>query len=594
VRIATVNMRNSTKHKKALDSGLARRRYKLQDLRKAVDKVRSGEWLVKWASLQTRVPVRTIYRQLVEGASTRCGPPPILCALEEQKLVDHIFEMSDLALGLTKCDANKIVMKIVSDGRTHPWKNGKGPGRDWWDGFFRRHPDVSLRSNEKLVKARALMDRPDVLGDYFDKLESLYSKVLFQPANIHNVDETKVEARAPKTLAKTGTKDVHAIVDAPLPHITVVGCISAAGERMPPLVIHKGENILENWTNPGEEIPGALYTATPNGWITTAVFETWLEKFIAYKNVNRGALPNGEPEPVLLLFDGHTSHLSVAAAEMAQKAGVWLFQLPAHTSHRTQPLDVSCFQSWHRKLGHKAHEFYMNNPRDAITRDVFTAMMAEPWESALSAENAIAGFRRCGIFPLDRTKVLNLVKGRHPSDVLDQRPSTLLTTPAPPVRPVPVPRITPPALLLGKRKHALIDMIGELQRKDAEREADVIHLHAMRLFDVAKPPYAENAGGDPKKKRRRISGMHIDGKARVVTAGELKAAIDEAERQKRERSDSEKAEKAAKALERREAKKAVTAGGKAAKAAAKAAASGSTAPTKPRGRRGALVVAAPL
>ena len=73
-------------------------------------------------------------------------------------------------------------------------------------------------------------------------------------------------------------------------------------------------------------------------------------------------------------------------------------------------------------------------------------------------------------------------------------------------------------------------MVEDLQRKQAELLADLEHAKAMRLFDLIKPPFADNAGGDPQKKKRRISGMHADGKARVVTSGELKASIEEAER----------------------------------------------------------------
>ena len=77
-------------------------------------------------------------------------------------------------------------------------------------------------------------------------------------------------------------------------------------------------------------------------------------------------------------------------------------------------------------------------------------------------------------------------------------------------------------------------MVEDLQRKQAELLADLEHAKAMRLFDLIKPPFADNAGGDPQKKKWRISGMHADGTARVVTSGELKASIEEAERPKSE------------------------------------------------------------
>jgi hypothetical protein len=47
---------------------------------------------------------------------------------------------------------------------------------------------------------------------------------------------------------------------------------------------------------------------------------------------------------VLLLLDGHTSHSkNLAAIELARANGVIILQLPGHTTHRLQPLDVSIF-----------------------------------------------------------------------------------------------------------------------------------------------------------------------------------------------------------------------------------------------------------
>ena len=44
--------------------------------------------------------------------------------------------------------------------------------------------------------------------------------------------------------------------------------------------------------------------------------------------------------PVLLIQDGHASHMSIGLIELARANDVHLLCLPAHTTHILQPLDV--------------------------------------------------------------------------------------------------------------------------------------------------------------------------------------------------------------------------------------------------------------
>jgi len=81
------------------------------------------------------------------------------------RLVEFFTKMADLGLGLTRDAANEQVLKIVDDGRKHPWADGKVPGKDWWSGFFERHPEVSLRTAEKLTKQRAVQGNAAVYSD---------------------------------------------------------------------------------------------------------------------------------------------------------------------------------------------------------------------------------------------------------------------------------------------------------------------------------------------------------------------------------------------------------------------------------------------
>jgi len=112
---------------------------------------------------------------------------------------------------------------------------------------------------------------------------------------------------------------------------------------MPPLVIMTGKTVMEKWTT-CQEIPGTIYTATDSGWITREVYTTWFtEFFIPHINTTRGKRADGTLEPVLYIFDGHDSHLSLEVALLAEAHSIFLLQMPAHTSHRLQVLDKTCY-----------------------------------------------------------------------------------------------------------------------------------------------------------------------------------------------------------------------------------------------------------
>ena len=80
--------------------------------------------------------------------------------------------------------------------------------------------------------------------------------------------------------------------------------------------------------------PETYFGFTESGWITTTVFYSWLQKF---------ATRIKDIRPLLLMFDGHSSHLSLETIEFAMEEGISVIKLQPHCTDLLQPLDVSCF-----------------------------------------------------------------------------------------------------------------------------------------------------------------------------------------------------------------------------------------------------------
>ena len=70
--------------------------------------------------------------------------------------------------------------------------------------------------------------------------------------------------------------------------------------------------------------PITLFKSSESGWINSEFFVDWFAFFLK-------SIP--PTRPVLLVQDGHSSHVSIELIEMARENGVCLLRLPAHTLH---------------------------------------------------------------------------------------------------------------------------------------------------------------------------------------------------------------------------------------------------------------------
>lgn len=52
---------------------------------------------------------------------------------------------------------------------------------------------------------------------------------------------------------------------------------------------------------------------------------------------------SSEGRPVLLIYDGHGSHVVAEIRKLAIDNNIHLYKLPPHTTHKLQPLDVGIF-----------------------------------------------------------------------------------------------------------------------------------------------------------------------------------------------------------------------------------------------------------
>jgi len=94
-----------------------------------------------------------------------------------------------------------------------------------------------LRKTEKISTVISSMLNPIKAGKYYTDLHK-YSNSL-TPMEIWNITILNLEHRPGKVLASEGTRSVPGRTGNSREGVTVLPCVNAAGEKMPPLLIVK-------------------------------------------------------------------------------------------------------------------------------------------------------------------------------------------------------------------------------------------------------------------------------------------------------------------------------------------------------------------
>jgi len=91
------------------------------------------------------------------------------------------------------------------------------------------------------------------------------------------------------------------------------------------------------------------------------------------------------------------SYVDVDAVELAEKNNITIMLLPAHTSHELQPLDKAVFKSLKSCFYNNSRTWHNHNPGRTLNKLSFHQVFTTSWIKACSIENALVGFRTCGI-----------------------------------------------------------------------------------------------------------------------------------------------------------------------------------------------------
>ncbi|KAJ4443294.1 hypothetical protein ANN_04962, partial [Periplaneta americana] len=299
------------------------------------------------------------------------GHPLDLPQEVENDLVTHLLQLEKMFYGLTRRSVMQLAYKIAEKNKlaTRFNKETKSAGKEWFSGFMKRHPKLSLRQPEATSLARASGFNRVVVGKFFDTLEQLVDQHKLTAARIFNMDETShtVVQRQKKILAQRGKHQVGAI---------------------------SSKKMMESLTFGAP--PNTIFRCQDKGWMDSDTFCEWIRHFI------RTVKPSPQ-EKVFLILDGHSSHTqSLKAIEICRQYGVIMLCLPSHYTHRLQPLDVSFFKPLNTFMSAAISTKMRELPGQRLNVQHIASLVGVAFPRAANMQIAMNGFRHTGLWPVDR------------------------------------------------------------------------------------------------------------------------------------------------------------------------------------------------
>lgn len=249
-------------------------------------------------------------------------------------------------------------------------------------------------------------------GRIFCKFARNYSGV--EPTNIFNYDETNLSDNpgTTKCLFKRGVKYPERIRDFSKSATSIMFCGNAMGEMLPAYVVYKSENLWTTWMEGGPA--RTRYGRTKSGWFDACAFGDWFSTIF---------LPAAKKLPgcKVLIGDNLSSHFTEFVLTECEQYNIKFCCLPANSTHLLQPLDVAFYGPLKKYWRQILDEWKMTVRRrsQSLTKEEFPKLLFKLYtklypEGKEVSANMQAGFKACGIYPLDPRQPLKRLPDHQP------------------------------------------------------------------------------------------------------------------------------------------------------------------------------------
>lgn len=325
-----------------------------------------------------------------------------LSLYEEQSLVERVLSLNRRGFPPYIIDIGRMANSLLAARGQRP--PPRLVGKCWTSRFINAQPEIQTKWNRKFHAQRAKCEDPVKYGAWYKLVRETREEYGILEEDTYNFDETGFMMGVASTSKVVTSSDTVGRAIAIQPGnrewVTVIETINAAGWALPPFVILAGKLHQAAWY---KSLPADWVIAlSHNGWTTDELGYEWVQHF------NRHTEARTQGAYRLLILDGHSSHATPEFDLYCIEHKIITLCMPAHTSHRLQPLDVACYSPLKLKYGNEVTELARQGIYH-IDKIEFLDIYTRVRPAVFSSQNARSGFLATGLIPFDPERVLSLL-----------------------------------------------------------------------------------------------------------------------------------------------------------------------------------------
>jgi hypothetical protein len=327
--------------------------------------------------------------------------PRLFTPEEELELANHIVELARSGFPLEPVDFRSLAHEYALLNGKIVSTQTEQLSYNWYCDFLKRHPNIFITEPKEMCLYRAIAPNKANFNHFHDKYLELVQTLGIDEEHVWNVDESGLIDNPVSTtvLTERGSNLPYIVPKDKGCTTTVLNFINPAGLTSPVMVIMKGLNIQEKWK---EFMPPYVHLrCSPTGWVNADLFWQFGHIFLMWlKRMKLDLQPN------LVVMDGHGAHsYNHPFLILMQQHDISVLSLPPHSSHFLQPLDQIPFYLLKKRWKKNLRNYNRRNAAKHMNKTQFFLPFAKTWRESMNPTNIIAGWKKSGLWPIDRNRV---------------------------------------------------------------------------------------------------------------------------------------------------------------------------------------------